>query len=431
MRNIFSHLTAHISWKTVILVTVLAFFGSIAIQSIPPLLAHAASGSTNLEGYAWSSTIGWISFNSNNQNSGGGSYAVSESSTGALSGYAWSPNIGWVSFNSSDVSGCPSGSCAAQVQSNGNVTGWARAIAAPAAGSDAGGWGGWIELSGVKQSSNGAWSGYAWGGGSATQTDPNGITTGVIGWVNFSGVTTSATVPKTGTLTASPSPCTIKYGQSVCSTTITITAKNTVVEVIVGTGSKVFYKGTSGTKIAPWITSTGSTFNMYDYSTGIKGKLLDSLFVKGVTALPKSCTLPWKVLLDSGSSVTAYKSPTVVSPATCSSFSNSETLTCTNGVLSTNRSTIYQNRTCSVTAPPTIINGILKIIPDMVPKNKSVPLTFNWELNIGGGGGTLGVSSANNKCRITNKMDKSFSLSIAGSSMKGTAHAKALPSRNI
>jgi hypothetical protein len=28
---------------------------------------------------------------------------------GRLSGYAWSSNIGWVSFNAGDVSGCPGG----------------------------------------------------------------------------------------------------------------------------------------------------------------------------------------------------------------------------------------------------------------------------------------------------------------------------------
>jgi len=70
----------------------------------------------NVSGFAWSSNIGWISFNSNDCDNNGTiysgtpagcpsgnpyrSYAVSiDNDTGNFSGYAWSSNIGWISFN--------------------------------------------------------------------------------------------------------------------------------------------------------------------------------------------------------------------------------------------------------------------------------------------------------------------------------------------
>ena len=58
------------------------------------------------------------------------------------------------------------------------------------------------------------------------------------------------------------------------------------------------------------------------------------------TAAP-SCTLPWGGTLASGSSVTAYQSASVTSPATCTS----QTRTCTSGTLSGT----YTNQSCSVT----------------------------------------------------------------------------------
>lgn len=130
----------------------------------------------SLSGYAWSSTVGWVSFSGSN-------YAVTAAANGDLSGYAWSSNVGWISFNSSDTTGCPSGTCQARLnRGTGAVTGWAKAIAG--GGAQSGGWDGWIYLG---QSSNVgvnvsgcAWGGYAWGGG-------EDLSSGVIGWLSFSG----------------------------------------------------------------------------------------------------------------------------------------------------------------------------------------------------------------------------------------------------
>ncbi len=133
--------------------------------------AKAGAGD-NVLGWAWSETIGWISFNSTNQGIGA-NYGVNVDSGGNLSGYAWSEHIGWISFNSGDVSGCPSAPCAPVFnKANGEVSGWAKALAA-----DNNGWDGWIHLKGTNYGvsvSGCNWDGWAWG-------------SDVVGWIHFRG----------------------------------------------------------------------------------------------------------------------------------------------------------------------------------------------------------------------------------------------------
>ena len=133
--------------------------------------------SSNVSDFAWSSNIGWISFN----NISGGSpvpYGVNiDENTGVFSGYAWSSNIGWIDF--APTSGFPEApNHGARLELNGNVVGWARAL------SHGGGWDGWIKLSDFGASpsygasvnhATGVFSGYAWG-------------SDVVGWVDFNGV---------------------------------------------------------------------------------------------------------------------------------------------------------------------------------------------------------------------------------------------------
>lgn len=144
---------------------------------------HSAKAGTgdNLSGYAWSSTIGWLSFNCVDPGTcAGADYGVNVGPTGALSGYAWSPNIGWVSFNAADVSGCPAAPCAPNLnKTTGEVSGWALALAG-ARRTD--GWDGWVSLRGTAADSsaygvsvnNCSWEGWAWGGP-------------VVGWLSFNG----------------------------------------------------------------------------------------------------------------------------------------------------------------------------------------------------------------------------------------------------
>jgi hypothetical protein len=96
----------------------------------------------NVEGWAWSENVGWISFNCLNQNSCGTvNYGVNlNPSTKIFSGYAWSENVGWITFNESQLSGCPQAPCRAWLGSDNKVYGWARALA------NGGGWDGWISL---------------------------------------------------------------------------------------------------------------------------------------------------------------------------------------------------------------------------------------------------------------------------------------------
>lgn len=137
----------------------------LVFTSLFPLLpqtAHATApditASGDLHGYAYSSTIGWISLNCM-EGSGQGpitaantcasnSYKVSANS-GVFSGVAWSMNIGWVGFNESDLIGCPGTAPRAGTinPTTGVVTGWARVLSGSVtSGTD---WDGCISLGGT------------------------------------------------------------------------------------------------------------------------------------------------------------------------------------------------------------------------------------------------------------------------------------------
>ncbi len=140
-----------------------------------PVELNAAS--IELIGWAWASGndtttaineggVGWISLNCKTGGVGSenicatNNYAVSVSDSGShtLSGFAWSENIGWIKFG--DLSGCPAGSCDAEIISDGGegweMTGWARACSVfesgcsgavkDVSGLELGGWDGWISL---------------------------------------------------------------------------------------------------------------------------------------------------------------------------------------------------------------------------------------------------------------------------------------------
>ncbi|MCD6435018.1 MAG: hypothetical protein J7L15_01300 [Clostridiales bacterium] len=85
----------------------------------------AAGTGHNLSGFAWSSNIGWISFNSTDCDNNGSIYLGTpagcpvngtvffdygvyiNNNTGDISGFAWSENVGWISFNRENY--CESG----------------------------------------------------------------------------------------------------------------------------------------------------------------------------------------------------------------------------------------------------------------------------------------------------------------------------------
>ena len=150
--------------------------GFIVVSIFSNFVPVAQAVSQPLSGYAWSSNIGWISFNSANPNAGGGNYSVKyDSATNLLSDYAWSSNIGWISFNPNDLAGCPISPCTARVSGN-SLNGWARVISEVGRND---GWDGWVSLSGTSPNYGvsrvgGSLSGFAWG-------------SDVVGWVSFNG----------------------------------------------------------------------------------------------------------------------------------------------------------------------------------------------------------------------------------------------------
>jgi hypothetical protein len=171
----------------VLVVTTVCVLVSIRAQHVD------SSSSDNLSGYAWSETIGWLSFNCTDAGPCSPAYGVNVASNGSISGYAWSEHIGWVSFNAAEVGGCPSGTCAPQMnRTTGQITGWARALSGGTA--NAGGWDGWVSLSGANYGitvTGCVWSGYAWG-------------SDVVGWVNFNG--NGGTVVGTGNACVNTDP---------------------------------------------------------------------------------------------------------------------------------------------------------------------------------------------------------------------------------
>ncbi|MFA6459018.1 MAG: hypothetical protein WCV79_01300 [Candidatus Paceibacterota bacterium] len=158
----------------------------------------------NVYGWAWSSNTGYINLNCS-QVAPGASPTPTPSSTGCsrsnykvivanttgdvadITGYAWSNSIGWLSFNEADISDCPSATKAQLDFKTGEVTGWARFLTPKANPAVAGGWDGCMRLSGSNHTSpdlttdnggvtmnpkTGVFRGFAWAGD-------------VVGWVNF------------------------------------------------------------------------------------------------------------------------------------------------------------------------------------------------------------------------------------------------------
>lgn len=149
--------------------------------NVQPEGVEAAVGANELTGFAWSSNIGWISFNSEDLVGTTTDFAVSINPTNKkFSGYAWAETIGWINFG-------PSGpypespAHEGKLQNNDQVEGWARAVG------NGDGWDGWIKLGDggsdndwVGNDNAQVWldtntcelRGFAWGGD-------------VVGWIAF------------------------------------------------------------------------------------------------------------------------------------------------------------------------------------------------------------------------------------------------------
>lgn len=216
-----------------------------------------AATAGKLTGYAWSDTIGWIDMNCANTNScATNNFGISVDSSGNLSGYAWSDNIGWISANSTDLAGCPAGTCKAKIDSSTNkITGWLRAL------SNADGWDGWISLSGSSptygptfSNSNGSITGYAWG-------------SDVVGWVDFSLVTTDYRTCTPGTTYACTTSTNLQA--TTLDASCNATYANTTCSYICSAGACVpppapqFNGGSGHLRVAPSVVRNGSKTRVF------------------------------------------------------------------------------------------------------------------------------------------------------------------------
>lgn len=224
--------------KTILTVVLLVFLLSASLVFTQFVnLAQAATG--NVSGFAWSSNIGWISFKGVAGGTNYGLNFVDDPDDSGRAGfftpnsYVWSSNIGWINF-SSDYSGSYPDTDTAnhhgvEVESDGSVTGWARACSVfgpgtclpvpgncptePQTGmrcnSERGGWDGWIKMNATSDPTKNVhlvgneFRGYAWG---AT----------VVGWIDFCPTSGTAGCVSLDSITpicsAIPSPAELSAG---------------------------------------------------------------------------------------------------------------------------------------------------------------------------------------------------------------------------
>lgn len=162
---------------------------------LAPTKKVRATLADNITGWAWSSTGGWLSMNSENVGAGGGSYGVHlDAVTKEITRFAWSNNMGWVCFGATcplhaECMDNPAGNTPEGIppyanvdESTGDLHGWAKFCNIP--NDD-----GWIALNcsdlgacGTNVHVNlgtGQFSGWAWHG---LQGELGW------GWIDFSGV---------------------------------------------------------------------------------------------------------------------------------------------------------------------------------------------------------------------------------------------------
>ncbi|MFA6353785.1 MAG: hypothetical protein WCW93_02550 [Candidatus Paceibacterota bacterium] len=361
----------------------------------------SASSADNMSGYAWSSNIGWISFNCTNLSTcgtgvGQANYGVNKDTSGNLTGYAWSPNIGWIKFGG--LSGFPTGNGTiasdAKVDLDTNkLTGWARACSGMydislnqgvlnntcTGMSRTDGWDGWISFSGTGYGvtfDGSAFSSYAWG-------------SEVVGWISFSGVTSNIIPVMTGTLTASI--CTIELGESNCTTNLDWKINNTetVPSQITADGmipidlsTPIIGNTYTGTQSYTFTSTSPKIFQLYNNSKELATTEVTPICASGTwngsSCALNTCLLPWGGTINSGNTVTAYQSSSVVYPAIC----DPKTLFCANdGTLSVvggGDASLYTNKTCSSTLDPACSSTHYNCTTGATSNNLNSPSKWTW-----------------------------------------------------
>ena len=263
----------------------------------------AYAGTSPLSGYAWSSNIGWISFNSGDGATVLLSTTTNPTDPGTLVGYAWSSNIGWVKFGglSGQTVGGLTTSDASIDLSTGIVTGWARACAGTLSGncssmtSRTDGWDGWIELSGVNHlsgsggviiaTSTGQFNGYAWG-------------SDVVGWIDFTGVTATGLCPVGGCPNNSSADFTVTAGSPISLDSVSNIGPKTVNVTIVAN--------------SPYISdqTVNLSFGSFTGSSDLSVATTSSS-VCNLTTSNTSCSIPVQISLNTASPSSQYNIPAI------------------------------------------------------------------------------------------------------------------------
>ncbi len=300
----------------------IAFISSFLVAT--PALAGTEH---NVYGWAWSSNVGWISFNNcanptvPNSCSGinyGVSIATSTTGGGKITGYAWSPTIGWIRFGGLDpyASGgdkLPTTTNNARsdafLLSNNQVTGWARACEVYASGcsgtlkskavdgSDLGGWDGWISLKGYP--GYGITKSALSTSGTLTTSALRGFAWGALnlGWIKFDPLTSAQAASANGgcpgvcmvtTTTTNPPP------PPVASAILSVVKVGNGAGNVTGTGiscgadcSESFTITSPASKMALTASAiSGSTFDGWFYAAGTS----NTCSLNGGTVNGTSCT---------------------------------------------------------------------------------------------------------------------------------------------
>ncbi len=250
----------------------------------------------DLTGFAWSSTIGWISLNCQNDgNCATSDYKVTINADRTITGYGWSSNIGWIKFGGLSSFPTGGGTSAENARVSGTYpdltwNGWARACAGTSGGTcstmadnpTAGSWDGWISLRGTNHSITANMTtgmntnSYAWG-------------SDVVGWVDmFSHVsfaTPQASIIGTG--------CTIPAGSNSCSASLTWDIDNSIVSPNVFRVSPASQLSTdrARTNFATTISYGNTTFHARSGTTMLDAVTLTASCVAGLVHNGTNCVV--------------------------------------------------------------------------------------------------------------------------------------------
>lgn len=403
----------------VLVVTAVLSTGVFAL-SAHPARADVAGSNGNVSGYVWSSTIGWISLNCHQGGTSGedvcstSPYSVNVipnagSTNGVFDGYAWSSNIGWISFRATDVAACGAQATVnldTTSATNGQISGWARALAGntAATATTGGGWDGCISLRGASPAYGVSYTasasvnnltGYAWG-------DVN------VGWVNFSNATLNLANPTVELKVNGVD--TLSLGSAGGPVALTWTTANLssadCSATDAWTGPKSSTGGSESRTVASNATTAAITHTYVITCTGINGATVSDTVT--VTVAGENSTDPFlsflvnntgSVTVPSGTTVTLSWETQNIQPGSCIGQMASGSFSGWNGSAATSTKTVSPNATYTesqtVTTNRTYILHGCRGTNGTTLTDRSVNVTIGTTSTgtTGTGGGTGGSNS--------------------------------------